>query len=57
MGAPRLRFEGANPSQPVLDSAAQLLESGGADRMVLHHGCIENAPAGPFDGAMYLLTC
>ena len=54
---PGWRFDGVDPSQPMLDLAAQRLESAGvSDRVALHHGYVQSAPAGPFDGATCLLT-
>ena len=55
---PRWRFDGVDPSQPMLDLAAQRLQSAGVsgDRVALHHGYVQGAPAGPFDGATCLLT-
>lgn len=55
---PSWRFDGVDPSQPMLDLAAQRLQSAGvpADRVALHHGYVQSAPAGPFDGATCLLT-
>ena len=52
------RFDGVDPSQPMLDLAAQRLQSAGvpSDRVALHHGYVQSAPAGPFDGATCLLT-
>lgn len=55
---PDWRFDGVDPSQPMLDLAAQRLHSAGVpgDRVALHHGYVQSAPAGPFDGATCLLT-
>ena len=55
---PGWRFDGVDPSQPMLDLAAQRLQSAGvsSDRVALHHGYVQGAPAGPFDGATCLLT-
>ena len=55
---PGWRFDGVDPSQPMLDLAAQRLQSAGVsdDRAALHHGYVQSAPAGPFDGATCLLT-
>ncbi len=54
---PGWRFDGVDPSQPMLDLAAQRLEAAGvSDRVALHHGTMQSAPAGPFDGATCLLT-
>ena len=55
---PGWRFDGVDPSQPMLDLAAQRLQSAGVsgDRVAVHHGYVQSAPAGPFDGATCLLT-
>lgn len=55
---PGWSFDGVDPSQPMLDLAAQRLQSAGVpgDRVALHHGYVHSAPAGPFDGATCLLT-
>lgn len=55
---PGWRFDGVDPSQPMLDLAAQRLQCAGVprDRVALHHGYVQSAPAGPFDGATCLLT-
>jgi tRNA (cmo5U34)-methyltransferase len=55
---PGWRFDGVDPSQPMLDLAAQRLQSAGVagDRVALHRGYVQSAPAGPFDGATCLLT-
>lgn len=55
---PGWRFDGVDPSQPMLDLAAQRLQSAGVsgDRVALHRGYVQGAPAGPFDGATCLLT-
>ena len=55
---PGWRFDGVDPSQPMLDLAAQRLQSAGVsnDRVALHHGFVQSAPDGPFDGATCLLT-
>ncbi|BEP96729.1 class I SAM-dependent methyltransferase [Acidovorax sp. A79] len=52
------RFDGVDPSQPMLDLAAQRLQGAGVsgDRVALHHGYVQGAPVGPFDGATCLLT-
>jgi len=52
---PGWRFDGVDPSQPMLDLAAQSLRDY-ADRVSLHHGDIGAAPDGPFDAAVCLLT-
>lgn len=55
---PGWRFDGVDPSQSMLALAAQRLQSAGvaSDRVALHHGYVQSAPAGPFDGATCLLT-
>lgn len=55
---PGWHFDGVDPSQPMLDLAAQRLQSAGVagDRVALHHGYVQSAPEGPFDGATCLLT-
>lgn len=55
---PGWRFDGVDPSQPMLALAAQRLQSASVpgDRVALHHGYVQSAPAGPFDGATCLLT-
>lgn len=52
---PGWTFTGVDPARPMLDMAAKML---GADthRAELIAGYIDNAPAGPFDGATCLLT-
>ncbi|WP_343519890.1 class I SAM-dependent methyltransferase [Sphingomonas sp.] len=52
---PRWRFTGVDPARAMLDLAAQAL---GADagRAELVEGYIDDAPPGPFDGAVCLLT-
>lgn len=56
---PGWHFDGVDPSQPMLDLAGQRLQSAGVEgeRVALHHGYVQSAPAGPFDGATCLLTC
>lgn len=49
------RFDGVDPSPAMLDQARATM-GGLADRAVLHEGYIGDAPAGPFDGAVCLLT-
>lgn len=58
LAPPGWRFDGVDPSQPMLDLAAQRLQSAGVpgDRVALHYGYVQDAPAGPFDGATCLLT-
>ncbi len=55
---PGWRFDGVDPSQPMLDLAARRLQSAGVsnDRVALHNGYVQSAPTGPFDGATCLLT-
>ncbi|MGV3730890.1 MAG: class I SAM-dependent methyltransferase [Sphingopyxis sp.] len=52
---PGWRFVGVDPAGPMLDLAARVM---GADapRAELIEGIIDDAPAGPFDGAVCLLT-
>jgi tRNA (cmo5U34)-methyltransferase len=46
-----------DPSQPMLDLAAQRLESAGVpDRAALRCGLVQGTPAGPFVGATCPLT-
>ncbi len=52
---PRWSFVGVDPSLPMLDLAARVLESCNA-QVRLVHGAVEDAPSGPFDGATCLLT-
>lgn len=52
---PDWRFTGVDPSAPMLDLAARTLGRDAA-RATLHHGYIDTAPPGPFDGASCLLT-
>jgi tRNA (cmo5U34)-methyltransferase len=52
---PGWAFTGVDPSAPMLDLAARTLGPH-ADRATLHHGYIDTAPPGPFDGAACLLT-
>lgn len=52
---PGWRFDGVDPSAPMLDLAKQTLGPL-ASRAQLHEGYIDDAPAGPFDGATCLLT-
>ena len=54
-GHPDWRFVGVDPSAEMLDLAAQMT-AGHAARTHLHHGYIDTAPLGPFDGATCLLT-
>lgn len=52
---PGWRFTGADPSAEMLAAAATRIAPH-APRVALHHGYIDSAPAGPFDGATCLLT-
>jgi tRNA (cmo5U34)-methyltransferase len=52
---PGWRFTGVDPSAEMLAVAAAVIGPD-ASRVVLHHGYIDSAPAGPFDGATCLLT-
>ncbi|WP_411851119.1 class I SAM-dependent methyltransferase [Stenotrophomonas sp. LGBM10] len=52
---PGWRFDGVDPSAPMLALAAQTLGDL-AGRATLHHGYIDSAPQGPFDAAACLLT-
>ena len=52
---PDWQFVGVDPAKPMLEAAeARLGET--MDRVTLHHGYIDTAPAGPFDAATSLLT-
>jgi tRNA (cmo5U34)-methyltransferase len=52
---PGWSFDGVDPSADMLDLTRQTVGSA-MDRMHLHHGYVDSAPAGPFDGAVSLLT-
>ncbi|MBN9415309.1 MAG: class I SAM-dependent methyltransferase [Candidatus Eremiobacteraeota bacterium] len=52
---PDWKFEGIDPSQPMLDLAAQTLGPL-AERVTLTPGRVESAAPGPFHGATCLLT-
>jgi tRNA (cmo5U34)-methyltransferase len=52
---PGWRFCGVDPSAQMLDLARQTLGPL-ASRVTFHHGYIDDAPEGPFDGATCLLT-
>ncbi|MGT2438942.1 class I SAM-dependent methyltransferase [Bradyrhizobium betae] len=52
---PRWTFDGVDPSAAMLDLAKQTLGRL-ASRARLHQGYVDDAPAGPFDGATCLLT-
>ena len=49
------KFVGVDPAKAMLDAARQRLEKF-LDRIDLHHGFVDTAPDGPFDGATSLLT-
>lgn len=48
-------LEGVDPSKPMLDLARETLGDQ-AGRATLHLGYIDDAPSGPFDGAVCILT-
>jgi len=48
-------FDGVDPSADMLDIARQTIADH-ADRVTLHHGYVDAAPEGPFNGATCLLT-
>lgn len=52
---PGWHFAGVDPSAGMLQLAADTSQAY-ADRIRLHQGYIDTAPAGPFDGAICLLT-
>lgn len=52
---PDWHFAGIDPAKPMLHAAEARLGPL-IDRVELHHGFIDNAPAGPFDAATSLLT-
>lgn len=52
---PGWTFAGVDPSAPMLDLARQTLGEL-ASRARFHHGFIDGAPSGPFDGAACILT-
>lgn len=52
---PRWRFTGVDPSAAMLDLARQAIAPF-ADQVQLIPGLVDQAPAGPFDGATCLLT-
>lgn len=52
---PGWSFDGVDPSADMLRVAEQVVGAHGA-RIRLHHGYVESAPQGPFDGATSLLT-
>ena len=52
---PEWTFMGVDPAKPMLDEAKERLGELN-ERVTLHHGYAEDAPAGPFDAATSLLT-
>lgn len=52
---PDWRFDGVDPSTPMLDLAARRLGTL-SSRVLLHEGYVQDAPLGPFDAATCLLT-
>lgn len=52
---PQWRFTGVDPAMPMLEMAQALLGPQAA-RVKWHHGYVDTAPGGPFDGATCLLT-
>ncbi|MDP9602297.1 class I SAM-dependent methyltransferase [Variovorax sp. NFACC27] len=52
---PAWTIDGVDPSGPMLELAAQRLGPL-MSRVALHEGYVQDAPAGPFDGATCLLT-
>lgn len=52
---PGWSFDGVDPSADMLELARQAVGDN-IDRIRLHHGYIDAAPDGPFDGAASLLT-
>lgn len=52
---PGWTFDGVDPSADMLELAAETVGSH-SDRVRLHHGGIDDAPDGPFDGATCLLV-
>lgn len=52
---PGWRFDGVDPSADMLDLAAETVGPHRA-RVRLHHGTIDDAPEGPFDGGTSLLV-
>ena len=52
---PQWRFTGVDPAQPMLDLARETLGPV-MERVQLHHGYVDTAPAGPFDAATCILT-
>jgi tRNA (cmo5U34)-methyltransferase len=52
---PQWTFDAVDPSAAMLDLAVRALGSN-ASRVRMHHGCIDDAPLGPFSAATSLLT-
>lgn len=52
---PEWKLDGVDPSGPMLELASQRLGPL-MSRVTLHEGYVQDAPAGPFDGATCLLT-
>ncbi len=52
---PGWTFDAVDPAAAMLDLAADILGPA-ASRVRMHHGYIDDAPAGPFDAATSLLT-
>ena len=52
---PRWTFVGVDPAKPMLEQARARLGNL-TERVTLHHGYAEDAPAGPFDAATSFLT-
>lgn len=52
---PGWSFDGVDPSAEMLDLAKRTMGPS-ASRVRLHHGYVDDAPQGPFDGATCLLT-
>ncbi|HYC67820.1 class I SAM-dependent methyltransferase [Brevundimonas sp.] len=52
---PDWSLDGVDPSEPMLDLARETLGDH-AGRATLHLGYIDDAPTGPFDGAVCILT-
>jgi tRNA (cmo5U34)-methyltransferase len=53
---PEWKIDGVDPSAPMLELAARRLGPALLPRVALHEGYVQDAPAGPFDGATCLLT-
>lgn len=52
---PDWRFDGVDPSPEMIEQATVILGDK-ASQVSFHHGYIDDAPEGPFDGATCLLT-